>query len=111
MNNIKFDWNDISLIPAPISQIKSRSEINPFYNKKLPLFIAPMDTVIDKDNIDFFNNLGYNVCVPRGIQNSNKDTFTSFGLDEIEVLINKKAKLPKVYFNVFYAAKIHTIKL
>ncbi len=94
MNNIKFDWNDISIVPAPISQIKSRTEINPYYDHRLPIFISPMDTVLDKDNIHIFLELGYEVCVPRGIYNKYNNAFTSFGLDEIEKIISNNDKLP-----------------
>lgn len=47
--------NELALIPAPISNIKSRSLCNPFIkisdNKHiLPIFVAPMTCLIDKDN-------------------------------------------------------------
>ena len=47
--------NELTLIPAPISYIKSRSQCNPFIklstNKhKLPIFIAPMTCLIDDTN-------------------------------------------------------------
>ena len=51
---IKLDWNDISIIPETLSSISSRSEINPYLDGKLPLFTAPMDTVIDENNIEEF---------------------------------------------------------
>ena len=50
---MKLDWNDISIVPEILSDISSRSEINPFLDGKLPLFTAPMDTVIDENNISF----------------------------------------------------------
>ena len=34
--------DEITLIPAGISTIKSREECNPFIYTKLPVFIAPM---------------------------------------------------------------------
>ena len=61
-NNIKFDFNDITLVPAELSPIRSRSEVDVFYNyglfgKHLPLIVAPMDTVISDDNIEDFHGL------------------------------------------------------
>ena len=96
MQNIKFDWNDISIIPATISKIRSRSEITPFYNNnKLPLIISPMDTVINEENINTFLQLGYEVCVPRGVNNKYEDAFTSYGLDEITEIFSYNLPLPK----------------
>jgi len=56
MNNkeLKLDWNDISLVPRCISDISSRSEINPYLGENLPLFTAPMDMVLSNDNIELF---------------------------------------------------------
>lgn len=96
MNNIKFDWNDISLVPSTFSDIKSRKEIDILTdNNTLPLFIAPMDTVIDVNNISKFLHMGFEVCVPRGVENSYNAAFTSFGLDEIEKIVENGGILPK----------------
>ena len=61
---MKFDWNDISIVPAVLSSISSRSEINPLYDGKLPLFTAPMDKVVDETNINQFVDNNINVCLP-----------------------------------------------
>jgi hypothetical protein len=53
---MKFDWNDVSIVPETLSTIASRKEINPFYDGKLPLFTAPMDKVIDETNIKSFDD-------------------------------------------------------
>jgi len=96
--NIKLDWNDISIVPESISTISSRKEINPLLNGKLPLFTAPMDTVIDGSNISDFEYNGINICLPRNIKYSdinNDDYFYSYGLDEIILLLDNNTKLPK----------------
>lgn len=96
MKNIKFDFNDISLIPTIISDIRTRKDINILdINKKLPLFVSPMDTVIDENNYHIFIDLGFEVCVPRGIDNKIDHCFMSYGLDDIEKIVNKNGKLPK----------------
>lgn len=85
----KFDFNDILIEPAEISTIDTRKIINPFQsNGYLPLITAPMDTVIDKTNVNLFRALKINICAPRG---ENLGTgFTSFSLNEMEdKLINK----------------------
>jgi IMP dehydrogenase len=98
--NIKFDFDDLSLIPTIISDIKTRKDINILdINKKLPLFVSPMDTVIDEYNYKIFIDLGFEVCIPRGIKNKFDNNFNncfiSYGLDEIEEIINNNEILPK----------------
>jgi IMP dehydrogenase/GMP reductase len=77
----KFDFNDILLVPATISSIRSRKEINPFYNGFLPLITAPMDTVVDLNNKDLFTSLKINLCLPRGEEYTGG--FISYSLDKI----------------------------
>jgi len=96
---IKFDWNDISIVPEVLSEISSRSEIDVFLeNGNLPIFTAPMDMVIDEDNIKSFDDNKINICLPRNIKydisKSNKH-FYSYGLDEIIELFNNNQILPK----------------
>ena len=100
----KLDWNDITIVPETISSISSRSEINTFYDgaysseDRLPLFVSPMDTVVDENNYIKFIELGINVCLPRHIKyESLKDdrVFYSYGLDEIISLLDSDSELPK----------------
>ena len=107
--DIKLDWNDITIVPAELSSISSRSEINPYtVDGKLPLFTAPMDTVINDSNIKPFIKNGINICLPRHVRyeelknnimllngSSPHDFFYSYGLDEIIELIESDAELPK----------------
>jgi IMP dehydrogenase/GMP reductase len=96
---MKYDWNDISIVPETLSSISSRKEISAYYDgDKLPLFTAPMDKVIDETNINQFVQSGVNICLPRNVKYKkikNDDYFYSYGLDEIIELINKKSILPK----------------
>lgn len=92
---VKLDWNDITIVPETISSISSRSEIN---IDSLPLFVSPMDTVVDENNYHLFLDLGINVCLPRHIKyESLKDdrVFYSYGLDEIIALLDSNSELPK----------------
>jgi len=107
---IRLDWNDVSIVPSELSSISSRSEINPLKDGKLPLFTAPMDTVIDDQSIYWFEP-HINLCLPRNIKynelNDWCDTrvcswmddgcdsfFFSYGLDEIIELFENGSKLP-----------------
>jgi IMP dehydrogenase/GMP reductase len=97
-SNIKFDWNDISIIPEYISSISSRKEIDPTYDGKLPIFTAPMDKVIDETNVKLFEEMNINICLPRHVKYDvlkNDNYFYSYGLDEIIELLDNNAKLPK----------------
>lgn len=98
MSNIKYDWNDITIVPAELSDISSRKEINPFRGDgMLPLFTAPMDTVISEDNADLFYKNKINICLPRGIKPDITDGhyFHSYGLDEIISIVDSNCPLPK----------------
>ncbi len=94
---MKFDWNDISIVPATLSSISSRKEVNPYYGEKLPLFTAPMDKVIDETNLDKFEKNNINVCLPRNVKwdsVKNPDYFYSYGLDEIISILDNGDNLP-----------------
>jgi len=113
MSKLKLDWNDITIVPEAISSISSRSEIYPFHDdSNLPLFVSPMDTVVDENNYTKFLELGINVCLPRHIKYSElKDdrVFYSYGLDEIIDILDNNKELPnKVLIDV---ANGHMLKL
>lgn len=95
---MKFDWNDVSIVPEALSTIASRKEIDPFVNGRLPIFTAPMDKVIDETNVEEFVRNNINVCLPRHVKYSelkNDDFFYSYGLDEIISIIESDSQLPK----------------
>lgn len=92
---MKIDLDDITIVPAVTSEIRSRSSC--YYLDDfgcLPLMVSPMDTVIDEKNFRIFSNV-YR-CIPRGV---NEQIFydyptniKSFGLNEIIPLIDKITK-------------------
>jgi IMP dehydrogenase/GMP reductase len=87
---MKLDWKDITIVPSKLSEISTRSEIDCKKNDKLPIFAAPMDTVVDKNSsMIFFNKI--NICLPRNIKNL--DMFQSLSLDSAEDLF-RNGKLP-----------------
>jgi IMP dehydrogenase len=92
ITDIKFDLNDIVLVPKAQSEINSRNECNPFtvfesYDNMLPLMASPMDTVVSIENYKLYIKNGIIPCIPRG-QDDNKYysrcKFQSFGLCDIE---------------------------
>lgn len=84
-----YSLQDITLIPATISEINSRSECNPYYNnKKLPLFVAPMSQILDENNWETYNKY-VNTIIPRNIPLETRlelstKTFVALSLDEFQ---------------------------
>ena len=68
MRGIKetFDFDDILVVPTIKTHVQSRyRDIE--LSKPLPLFTAPMDTVVDLENIGEFLNNGINITLPRTV--------------------------------------------
>jgi IMP dehydrogenase/GMP reductase len=88
---MKIDFDDILIKPAVKTNINSRAEIDIFdENQMLPLFTAPMDTVVSDENADIFINNSINVILPRK-QNIDNDYIStspfcwySYGLVEFK---------------------------
>jgi GMP reductase len=86
---IKFDFNDVLITPKEQSDLKSRySDINPYYSNPaigthLPIFTAPMDSVVNMKNAHIFQKNKIAVVLPR-TENKNilYATFTSYGLKD-----------------------------
>ena len=85
MKDIKFDFNDILIVPSEITNITTRTEVNPFVsNGFLPLITAPMDTVVDRTNCDLFYDNKVNVCLSRFEERTKGDMFESYSLSQFE---------------------------
>lgn len=88
-----YGLNDICLVPARISRVEHRADCNPYnFDNMLPLFTAPMNSVIDENNYEVFLKNKINTIIPRGVdykkrwELSNK-TFVALGLAEFEQFI------------------------
>jgi len=79
--SIKFDFNDILIVPKKNVHINSRY-LDIILPQKLPLFTAPMNTVVNLDNLEFFLNNRINVTLPRTIT-----------YEEFSAVLNKKTLL------------------
>ena len=67
-NKIGYSYNDLTIVPAVISEISSRSECNPFYGEKtLPIFASCMSTVVSSNNYEIFEKNGITPIIPRNI--------------------------------------------
>ena len=106
MRDTKFDLNDIVLIPSETSEIYSRKQCKidvPFNGGfRIPLMAAPMDTVVSEENYSKFIKNGIIPCIPRGVENCNKDNkhlFKSYSLSEIEDQLFHSAQNPNHFSN------------
>jgi len=89
--DMKFDFDDVLIMPASQSFVESRYEdVNPYYADKLPIFSAPMDTVINQHNMQDFTQNKINAILPRTVNNKRYSfCFNSLSLDEFEKEITK----------------------
>ena len=67
MSIMKYNLNQICIVPARISDISSRSQCDPLINNKLPLFTAPMSSIINEVNFTDFEDNKINTILPRNI--------------------------------------------
>ena len=97
-------FNDICLIPAVVSEIEHRRECNPYTNEDLdlsmplrlgclPLFTAPMSSVINENNWQVFKENKINTIIPRSVNwetrlDLSDKTFIAVSLSEFERLID-----------------------
>lgn len=92
--DIKVDFNDILIQPAQSTSITSRKQVNPFdKDGYLPIFTAPMDTVVNEENHKLFFNNKIGICFPRE-QNYRHSYYPKFfyslSLDEFIKEYNEK---------------------
>ena len=63
-----YAYNDLTVVPEKISRVKSRSECNPYYEDgNLPIFTAPMASVVSNENYKVFEDNKITPIIPRNI--------------------------------------------
>lgn len=114
-----FDFDDILIEPSKLTQINSRSEVNPrLSNGYLPLMTAPMDTVISEKNIQIFQENGIHPVLPR-TPNPDKnyistEYFLSYSLEDFEkIFLYNNPTIPdnKKVYALIDVANGHMIRL
>ena len=93
---MKYSYNDIAIVPAVKSNVEHRSECNPFTgqfnNSDLPIFTAPMSTVVNEQNFNLFEKNHIIPILPRNfdletrIDYLRRGKWTAVGLQEFEDL-------------------------
>lgn len=89
-----YGYNDVSIQPAGISNIEHRSECLTKKNGYLPIFTAPMSTVINERNYDIFDSNGIIPILPRNIdiairnEYMEKGKWVAYSLSEFDEIID-----------------------
>ena len=69
IKEMKYSYNDIAIVPAIKSNVEHRSECNPYIgtlsNSTLPIFTAPMSTVVNEKNFSLFEDNNIIPILPR----------------------------------------------
>lgn len=93
---MKFDFNDILIEPCAISKVQSRKQVKVLDdNGFLPLFTAPMDTVVEKENLEIFIKNKIYPIIPRTSFSTNVDMdWLALSLKEFEEKFLMKELVP-----------------
>ncbi len=68
LDKIGYAYNDVTIVPSVKSFIKSRSDVDPFTNDhNLPIFTAPMSTVVNCENFELWEINKVTPILPRNI--------------------------------------------
>jgi IMP dehydrogenase/GMP reductase len=90
---MKYSLDDIFIVPASESNISSRSECDPYIDGMLPLFTAPMSSVVELKNYKTFKDNKINPIIPRTVDFLDRkcmcsDVWCAFSLDEFNYFIS-----------------------
>lgn len=94
-SEMTYGYNDVSIQPAKISEIEHRSECVTKKNGYLPIFTAPMSTIINEKNYDIFDSNGIITILPRNIDIATRNKYmeegkwVAYSLSEFEEIIDK----------------------
>jgi len=115
---MKYTLNDIAILQAELSYVDSRSECYPYLdNGMLPLFTAPMGSVVDSYNISIFEENHIISILPRTIpfnervSNFLKNRWSAFSLSEFESIVDCKLTDGLIYYALIDIANGNMSKL
>ena len=97
ITSMGYGYNDLCIVPATISKINSRKEVNPFIDNMLPIFAAPMSAVVNVNNYEIWLNNKITPILPRNINFEirlnflQQDKWVALSLTEFrDIFISKK---------------------
>lgn len=106
IKKVKYSYNDVMIVPSVLSSIEHRSECKPSYEDGyLPIFTAPMSTVVNEDNFDIFEENHIHAILPRNIdfetriKYSLNNKWAAFSLEEFKNFFCDET-LSKNYINI-----------
>ena len=121
MSNIYYSYNDISIVPATSTRVAHRNQCNPFVgegaNSSLPIFTAPMSSIVNLQNVDIYKKNKIIPILPRNISLSlrlkylDKGYWIALSLKETEELSLDKLKDNQEYKICIDIANGHMQKL
>ena len=104
--NPKYEFCDLNIVPCVTTEIESRSECSPYIDndkKLLPLFAAPMSSVVDDTNYQLFIEQGITPIIHRNIDFTKRYKLTKQGIwcawsiDEFEQIFCYKSSEFRIY--------------
>jgi len=110
LNTVGYAYNDLTVVPAVISSITSRKEcctIDDVTNK-LPIFTAPMLSVVNEYNYDIWCKNNINAIIPRSVKYAkrieflHKKCWVALSLNEFEKLFVKNPNISDYTSKKFY---------
>lgn len=110
---VKYSLDDISIVPADSSDVCHRREcLVVDDNWKLPLFTAPMSTVVNSDTLSVFEQSNVNAILPRTepievrLERSKKG-WAAFSLNEFQEYFTQDKMLRSVHYVLIDIANGH----
>ena len=108
MNELQqgLSYNDISIIPAMFTEVNSRSECSPFYKENLPIFTAPMSTIVGLNSFDKYKNNHIIPIIPRNEniearkKHLEEGNWVAVSLNEFKNLFIKEKRSGKVCIDI-----------
>ena len=90
---LKYTYKDLYIVPSRESDVESRKECTPFYSDgMLPLFTAPMTSVVGIENYKLFEENGIHSILPRPVKLDDRlyaiknGYWAAFSLSEFEAI-------------------------
>lgn len=101
---MKYGYNDVSIVPAEVSYISHRADVIPCYDYcMLPIFTAPMSSIYVEDT-DFYGLNGIYNIIPRSVNIEDRlspkllfGNWVAFSLSEIEKYFIENKKNASIY--------------